>query len=88
MVVTSFDEPEEGRRARVLFQRTRGQLITLLADYGAGSPTDSLLLPPAGKGPVGPEDGIPVIPVGSSFPVRLNGGVANLGLPVDVTSRL
>ena len=27
-------------------------------------------------------------PLGSSLPVRLNGGVANLGLPVDVTSRL
>ena len=88
VVVTSFDEPEEGHRARVLFQRTRGQLVTLLADYRAGSPPDGLLLPPPGKGPVSPEDGIPVIPVGSSFPIRLNGGVANLGLPMDVTSRL
>ncbi len=26
--------------------------------------------------------------MGFSFPVRLNGSVANLGLPVDITSRL
>ena len=88
VVVTSSDDPEESRRTRALFHRTRGPLVELLADYRAGSPPDGLLLPPAGTGPVSPEDGIPVIPVGFSFPVRLNGGVANLGLPVDITSRL
>jgi hypothetical protein len=88
VVVTSSDEPEDGARTRVLFQRTRGQVVTLLADYRAGSPPDRLLLPPTHEGPLGPEDGIPVIPVGFSFPVRLNGSVVNLGLPVDITSRL
>ena len=88
VVVTSCDEPEESKRTRALFHRTHGQVVELLAAYRAGSPPDSLLLPPAGQGPVSPEDGIPVIPIGFSFPVRLNGGVANLGLPVDITSRL
>ncbi len=63
-------------------------MITLLGDYRGGSEPDGLLLPPKGVGPLEPEAGIPVVPLGSSFPVRLNGGVANLGLPVDVTSRL
>jgi hypothetical protein len=88
VVVTSSDEPEDGVRTRSLFQRTRGQVVTLLADYHSGSPPDRLLLPPVGKGPLGPEDGVPVVPVGFSFPVRLNGSVVNLGLPVDITSRL
>jgi len=88
VVVASSDEPEEGARTRALFQRARGQVVTLLADYHSGSSPHRLLLPPAGKGPLSPEDGIPVIPVGFSFPVRLNGSVASLGLPVDVTSRM
>jgi predicted metal-dependent phosphoesterase TrpH/glycosyltransferase involved in cell wall biosynthesis len=88
VVVTSSDEPEDGARTRALFQRARGQVVTLLAEYRAGSPPDRLLLPTAGKGPLRIEDEIPVIPVGFSFPVRLNGSVANLGLPVDITSRL
>ncbi len=88
VVVASSDEPVEGARTRALFQRARGQVVTLLSDYHAGSPPDRLLLPPAGKGPLSPEDHIPVIPVGFSFPVRLNGSVANLGLPVDITSRM
>ena len=88
VVVTSSDEPEDGRRTRALFQRTRGQVVALLADYHAGASPDGLLLPPAGRGPLGREDGVPVIPVGFSFPIRLNGSVANLGLPVDITSRI
>ena len=88
VVVTSSDEPGESTRTRKLFQRARGQVVTLLAAYRSGSFPDPLLLPPAGDGPLSPEDGIPVIPVGFSFPVRLNGSVANLGLPVDITSRM
>jgi phosphatidylinositol alpha-mannosyltransferase len=87
-VVTSSDEPEDGARTKALFQRARGKVVTLLTDYRDGSPPDRLLLPPAAKGPLSPDDHIPVIPVGFSFPVRLNGSVANLGLPVDVTSRM
>ena len=89
VVVTSFDDPDESKRTRALFHRTRGQLVDLLAELPSriSPPTRcSCLL--AGKGSLSPEDGIPVIPVGFSFPVRLNGGVANLGLPVDITSRL
>jgi predicted metal-dependent phosphoesterase TrpH/glycosyltransferase involved in cell wall biosynthesis len=88
VVVTSFDDAEESIRTKALFHRTRGPLVGLLADYRAGADPDALLLPTAGKGPLEPGDGIPVIPVGYSFPVRLNRGVANLGLPVDITSRL
>lgn len=88
VVVTSFDEADESTRTRALFHRTRGRLVSLLADYRGGAPADGLLLPRAGKGPLDPGDGIPVIPVGYSFPVRLNRGVANLGLPVDITSRI
>lgn len=72
----------------VLFHRTRGRVITLLDGYRRGANADPLLLPLAGVGPLEPEAGIPVVPLGSSFPVRLSGGVANLGLPVDITSRL
>jgi predicted metal-dependent phosphoesterase TrpH/glycosyltransferase involved in cell wall biosynthesis len=88
VIVTSSDEPEDGSRTRVLFHRTRGQVVTLLAEYHSGSSPDPLLLPPPGRGPLDPKDAVPVIPVGFSFPVRLNGSVANLGLPVDITSRL
>ena len=87
-LVTSSDDPRDAARVPRLFRRNKGQVVNLLADYRAGAPAGELLLPLAGSGPLGPEAGIPVIPVGSSFPVRLNGGVANLGLPVDVTSRL
>jgi predicted metal-dependent phosphoesterase TrpH/glycosyltransferase involved in cell wall biosynthesis len=88
VVVTSSDEPEESTRTRALFQRTRGRVVTLLSDYHAGSAPDPLLLPRTALGPLAAEDGIPVIPVGFSFPIFLNGSVANLGLPVDITSRL
>jgi len=88
VLVASSDDPEDVKRMRTLFQRSHGLVVGLLAGYRRGAPADPLLLPPAGLGPLEPEDGIPVIPVGHSFPVRLSGGVANLGLPVDVASRL
>lgn len=88
VIVVSSDALEDGRRIRALFHRARGQVVTLLEDYRRGAEPDRLLLPSGGAGPLEPEAGIPVIPLGSSFPVRLNGGVANLGLPLDVTSRM
>jgi predicted metal-dependent phosphoesterase TrpH/glycosyltransferase involved in cell wall biosynthesis len=88
VIVVSSDASADSPRIRALFHRTRGQVVTLLHDYRRGGEPDRLLLPPAGTGPLAPEEGIPVVPLGSSFPVRLNGGVANLGLPVDVTSRM
>ncbi len=88
MIVTSSDETAEIARTRALFGRTRGQLVTLLESYRSGAPADGLLLPPVDRGPLEQAAGIPVIPVGYSFPVRLSGGVVNLGLPVDITSRL
>ncbi len=88
VVVTSFDDAEESHRDQALFHRTRGQLVTLLGRLPGRSARRRASSALRRQGPLEPGDGIPVIPVGSSFPVRLNGGVANLGLPVDITSRL
>lgn len=88
VVVASSDDVGELERVPRLFRRAHGQVITLLSEYWAGGPAPDLLLPTSGGSLLSRQNGIPVIPVGSSFPVRLNGGVANLGLPVDVTSRL
>lgn len=88
VVIASSDAPAESERMRVLFRRTRGRLVELLSAYRETGVPDSLLLPPRGSGPLSPEDRVPLIPVGFSFPVRLNGSLVNLGLPVDITSRL
>ena len=88
VVVVSSDDRQDERRIRVLFHRTRGRVVNLLAAYRQGGEADPLLLPTEGVGPLRREAGVPVVPLGSSFPVRLGGGVANLGLPVDITSRL
>jgi predicted metal-dependent phosphoesterase TrpH/glycosyltransferase involved in cell wall biosynthesis len=88
VVVVSSGDLRDEQRVRALFHRTRGQVVTLLDEYRGGAEPDRLLLPPLGVGPLDPGTGIPVVPLGSSFPIRLNGGVANLGLPVDLTSRL
>jgi phosphatidylinositol alpha-mannosyltransferase len=88
VVVVSSDDRQDERRIRVLFHRTRGRVVDLLAAYRRGGEADPLLLPTRGVGPLEREAGVPVVPLGSSFPIRLGGGVANLGLPVDVTSRL
>jgi predicted metal-dependent phosphoesterase TrpH/glycosyltransferase involved in cell wall biosynthesis len=88
VIVVSSDDLSDEPRTRSLFHRTRGQVIKLLEDYRRGADPDRMLLPGAGVGPLDPQAGVPVVPLGSSLPIRLNGGVANLGLPVDVTSRL
>ena len=88
VIVTSSDDNKDAARVKALFQRTRGQVVRLLEDYRSGSPADELLLPSPSNALLDPSEGVPVVPVGFSFPVRLNGSVANLGLPVDVTSRL
>ena len=88
VVVVSSSDIQDERRVRALFHRSRGQVVTLLGDYRRGAPADRLLLPLPGAGPLEAEAGIPVIPMGSSLPIRFNGGVANLGLPLDVTSRI
>jgi predicted metal-dependent phosphoesterase TrpH/glycosyltransferase involved in cell wall biosynthesis len=88
VIVVSSDALPDEKRMRALFHRSRGQVVTLLRDYREGGDPDGLLLPPRGVGPLEPGVGVPVVPLGSSLPVRLNGGVASLGMPVDVTSRL
>jgi glycosyltransferase involved in cell wall biosynthesis len=88
VVVVSSDNLGDERRMRALFHRTRGRVVTLLEEYRRSGKADRLLLPTPGAGPLEPEGGVPVLPLGSSLPIRLNGGVASLGLPVDVTSRL
>lgn len=88
VVLTSSDDPRDVTRARSLFRVARGQVINMLSAYREGEPADQLLLPFSVMGSLDPEDGIPVIPMGSSFPFRLSGAVTNLGLPVDITSRV
>jgi predicted metal-dependent phosphoesterase TrpH/glycosyltransferase involved in cell wall biosynthesis len=88
VVVVSSDDRVDERRIGVLFHRTRGRVVDLLTTYRRTGDIDPLLLPTQGVGPLGREAGVPVVPLGSSLPIRLGGGVANLGLPVDVTSRL
>ncbi len=88
VVVVSSDHRDDEHRERALFHRSRGQVVALLAKYHKGEEADSLLLPTVGAGPLEREAGIPVVSMGSSFPIRLGGGVASLGLPVDMTSRL
>lgn len=88
VVVASSDDRGEDRRMRTLFHRNRGQLVKLLEEYRKGEPADPLLYASAGVGPLGPETEVPVIPMGAISPMRLGGGVVNLGLPPDVTSRL
>jgi predicted metal-dependent phosphoesterase TrpH/glycosyltransferase involved in cell wall biosynthesis len=88
VVVTSSDDPGDIARIRSLFRVSRGTVIDMLGCYSAGESCDEALLPSSESGPLLPESGIPVVPLGSSFPVRLSGGVMNLGLPLDVTSRI
>lgn len=88
VVVASSDDPSDTERVRPLFRVSSGKVVELLADYRGGKDPDSLLLPSAGVGPLSRSCGVPVIPLGSSFPVRLYGGVTNLGMPIDVTSRI
>ncbi|MCX8031786.1 MAG: glycosyltransferase [Thermoleophilia bacterium] len=88
VVVTSSDLLGDEERMRALFHRTRGQVGELLHAYRDGAEPDPLLLPLPRSGPLSPADKIPVLPLGPSLPVRLSGSVVNLGLPVDVTSRL
>ena len=59
-----------------------------LEAWGAGAPAASELMPAPGVGPLGPEDGIPVLTTGRAVPMRLNRAVVSVSLPVDVTSRL
>ena len=54
----------------------------------SGLNPDPLLLPTPGTGPIEPGEGIPILPLGRSFHLRINGSVANVGLPVDLRSRL
>ena len=88
VVVASSDDPREVKRMRLLFRRSRGRVLELLSDYSAAAEPHELLLAPPDVGPLRPTAGIPVIPMGHSFAVRVNGSVANLGLPVDMTSRM
>jgi predicted metal-dependent phosphoesterase TrpH/glycosyltransferase involved in cell wall biosynthesis len=88
VVVVSSDDRSDERRIRALFHRARGQVVDLLSAYRQTGVAAPLLLPTESAGPLERKSGIPVVPLGSSFPIRLGGGVASLGLPLDVTSRL
>lgn len=88
VVLTSSDQVSELRRMRSLVGRDGESASSLLREWDGRRPPDDLLLPHPGLGPLAAQDGVAVVPLGRSFPVRLNGAVANLGLPVDLLSRL
>ena len=88
VIVASSDDPHELKRMRALFRRSRGRVLELLSEYAADTDLPELLVAPQGLGPLDWSAGVPMIPVGHSFAVRINGSVASLGLPVDVTSRM
>src|SRR5512141_2409105 len=88
VVVCSSDDLRELQRMRRLTRRPEERVNSLLGGWAPGSRPEARLLPPAGAGPLRPEEGIPVVPLGRTFPVWVNRSVASIGLPVDITSRL
>ena len=88
VVLVSSDDLTELERMRTLNRRQHGLAVQLLLDWRDGAEPDPRLLPPVRLGPTVSRRRVPVIPLGRSFPVRLNGSVANIGLPVDILSRL
>ena len=88
VVVVSSDHYADERRLRALFHRRVGSVINLLGDYRQGGTRRPHAAADCRAGPLERETGIPVIPMGTSLPVRLGGGVTTLGLPIDMTSRL
>lgn len=87
-VVGSSSYAPEVRRMRPLLRRRDPLAFPRLEAWGAGAPAASELMPAPGVGPLGPEDGIPVLTTGRAVPMRLNRAVVSVSLPVDVTSRL
>ena len=87
VVVASSDDPSELQRMRRLMRRKDDLALHLLSRWHGGEDLDPRLLPPAG-GPLGARGRDPGGTAGPEFPIRLNGSVANLGLPVDVMARL
>lgn len=88
VVLCSSDEVGELQRMRRLSRRPAEPALNHLEAWVRGTPPHPDLLPPERVGPLRREDGIPVVPLGRSFPAWANGSVANIGLPVDITSRL
>src|SRR5665648_9418 len=100
-VIVSSDDSYELRRMRALCRRRCRAALNLLSEWIASAGQDSepegaalgpnpdpMLLPTPRTGPIEPGEGIPVLPLGRSFHLRINGSVANVGLPVDLRSRL
>lgn len=87
-VLCSSDEVGELQRMRRLCRRPAEAALEYLGAWAPDAAPHPDLLPPDGLGPLGRECGVPVVPLGRSFPTWANGSVVNIGLPVDVTSRL
>ena len=88
VVLCSSDEVGELQRMRRLCRRPAETGLDHLQAWARDTAPHPDLLPPEHLGPLGRECGVPVVPLGRSFPTWANGSVANIGLPVDVTSRL
>lgn len=78
----------EGRRMRPLLRKRLPLAFPRLEAWGSGAPAAPELLPTQGLGPISPDEGIPVLTIGKAVPLRLQGAVVSVSLPVDVTSRL
>jgi hypothetical protein len=88
VVLCSSDEVGELQRMRRLCRRPAEAVLDHLEAWARDAVPHPDLLPPHHLGPLRREDGVPVVPLGRSFPTWANGSVANIGLPVDITSRL
>jgi len=87
-VLCSSDDVGELQRMRRLCRRPAEVALDHLAAWGRDTAPHPDLLPPEHVGPLRRGEGVPVVPLGRSFPTWANGSVANIGLPVDITSRL
>ena len=88
VVLCSSDDVAELQRMRRLCRRPAEAVLDHLEVWARDSAPPAELLPPEHVGPLRRGDRVPVVPLGRSFPTLANGSVANIGLPVDVTSRL
>lgn len=68
--------------------RRMGSVAELLEHYMESGRVPPELRPLPGLGPLAPDDGIPVITVGRTVPLRVNRAVTSIGLPGDITSRM
>ncbi len=68
--------------------RRMGSVAELLGHYMESGRVPPDLCPLPELGPLSPDDGVPVITVGRTVPLRVNRAVTSVGLPGDIASRM